>query len=328
MSEAQISTIRTESPAPALAWILLLLLGFMWGSSYFLIKRGLLAYEPEMVAGLRVVVTFLCLLPFALFSLRAAKRRHIFPLAVVGVVGTALPAILFAVAQTHIPSAVTGIMNSLTPLFTLIVAALIFKIRFGYRSVIGVLFGLAGAVMIIIAGAGVGDGGNPLYGILIVLATVAYAFSTNYMKYRLADLKPVQTMSLALMFAAPAYIVYLLLNAGELWTVTTTHPEAFSSLASIILLGSLGTAFAIVMFAKLVQMCSPVFAVSVTYLIPIVSLMWGVLDGEQISWPQILGLLTILGGVYLVNSRPLASAAATNKKSGKGLIAHVRRKVK
>ena len=303
MEETRRATATDDGPASPAAWIILIVLSLIWGSSYVLIKRGLEAYEPEMVAALRVTVTFLCLLPFGLYSLRAMRRRHIFPLALVGLLGTSLPAFLFSLAQTMISSSVAGILNSLTPLFTLIVAALMFRIRFGLRSVSGILFGLLGAVLIIGARAGVAAGGDALYGLFVVLATIAYAFSTTFIKYRLADLKPVQTMSLAMMFAAPPYIIYLLLQAGEFWTITTTSPAGLTSLTSILILGSFGTAFAIVLFARLIQMCSPLFAVSVTYTMPVVSLMWGVLDGESISVWQVAGLCTILVGVYLVNQR-------------------------
>ncbi len=321
MKGRQWAAAADDQPASPAAWAILIVLSLIWGSSYVLIKRGLEAYEPEMVAGLRVLVTFLCLLPFGLYSLKAVRRKHIFPLALVGLIGTSLPAFLFSLAQTMISSSVAGILNSMTPLFTLVVAAFLFRVRFGLRSVAGILVGLLGAVLIIGARAGVAADGNALYGLFVVLATIAYAFSTTFIKYRLADLKPVQTMSLAMMFAAPPYIIYLLVQAGDFWTITTTSPAGMSSLTAILILGSFGTAFAIVLFARLIQMCSPLFAVSVTYTMPVVSLMWGVWDGESISIWQVVGLCTILGGVYLVNQRQTKKVIKASSPSEAGVKA-------
>lgn len=282
-------------------YFLLVVLAFIWGSSFILMKKGLLHFSSIEVAGLRLTSAGLCLLPFSLAYLRQIKAKDIFPLLVVAFIGNLIPYTLFAFAQTKLESAITGMLNSLVPLFTLIVGLIIYGLKPRWVSVVGVITGLAGAVLLIVGnGKGFDDKGN-LYGILVILATICYAISVNVLKARLSHMPALATAALPLSFLAIPIGIYLLLQ-GHLSQIKYTE-EVIFSLGAIITLGIIGTAVAMILFNRLIQLASAVFASSVTYLIPIVALMWGIVDGEKIHLLQYGGMALVIVAVYLINAK-------------------------
>ncbi len=291
----------------SLAWLLLAILGLIWGSSYILIKRGLEVFEPEEVATLRMLITLCCLLPFALYHVRRVEGREWKYLLIVGILGMGLPAYLFSLAQTKLSSADTGILNSLTPLFTLLIAVLFFGFRTGAMRVVGILCGLAGALLLVLGAGKAAGGGDPFYGALVAFSTLCYAYSTNIMKYRLHRLNAIQIPSLAIMLAGPFFL--FLLPGSDIAPLLANDERAWSALGYISILAIGGTAVSVVLFTHLLRLSSPVFAASVTYIMPVIALGWGWLDGEQIGLPQYIGLSFILGGVYLANRRAIQAPA-------------------
>ncbi len=290
----------SDSPK-LLAWLLLGVLALIWGSSFILIKIGLTAFSAGEVGALRIAFASLFLLPFSLPRVRQIRRKQWFWLGVVGMFGSLIPSFLFAIAQTRIPSSVAGILNALTPLFTLIIGMVFFTQRSHIRTVTGIIIGFAGCLVLIMSGTEHGPGAINWYALFVVCATVFYGANLNIIKFRIHELTSRTITSISLLIAGPAAITYLLL-----FTPFTTHvsqPEALNPLMAVAALGIVGTAFALILFNQLVKITSPVFTSSVTYLIPMVAVFWGLLDGERLLPGHFLGLGLIICGVYLSTYR-------------------------
>lgn len=284
-----------------LAWGLLLILALIWGSSFILIKRGLDVYSAGEVGALRIISASVVLLPFAISRLKALKRKHWLLLFCVGMFGSFLPAFLFAKAQTNLPSSVAGIINALTPLFTMILGALFFTQRVNARTVLGLVIGFSGTLALILAGSGGEVKEFNFYALYVVLATIFYGANLNIIKFRIPDLTARTITSISLMIVGPAAAVYLFVFTDFIQTVRHAEGAAYS-LGAVVLLGVMGTAFALILFNQLVKITSPIFTSSVTYIIPIIAVLWGILDGEELYPGHYAGLVLIIAGVYLANS--------------------------
>jgi drug/metabolite transporter (DMT)-like permease len=217
-------------------------------------------------------------------------------IALTSVFGTFVPAFLFAIAETELDSAVTAILNSLTPLSTLLLGALVFGISFQKTQVWGVLIGLVGSLLLVFNGAMNHPNQNYYYAVLVVIASICYAINVNLIKKYLSDLTPVSiTTGNFLILILPALAI--LYSTGFYQVVEVEKVQ--HSVLFIMVLGVVGTGIANILFFKLIQISSPVFATSVTYLIPVVAFFWGLLDNEMLTPVQFLGAFIILIGVYL-----------------------------
>jgi drug/metabolite transporter (DMT)-like permease len=283
-----------------LSWIILLALVLTWGSSFILIKKGLLYFDPISLGSLRVVITFLFLLPVAVMRLRRFDKTTLLWLALSGIIGNFFPSFLFAKAQTGIDSGTAGLLNSLTPLFTIIAGFLLFRIRVRLIQVAGVVIGLSGAVGLMRISGGNSFSFNIYYASFIMLATVFYAINVNLIKARLAHVDILSIASIAFFMAGLPGIVVLFGFSNFIQQVAS-NPQWYIGFSYIALLAVVGTGLAMIAFNKLIKMTSPVFASSVTYLIPLVAMLWGVADDEIFSFQHLLWIALILGGVVLVN---------------------------
>jgi drug/metabolite transporter (DMT)-like permease len=283
-----------------LSWIILLGLVLTWGSSFILIKKGLLYFDPIALGSLRVVLTFVFLLPVALLRLRNFDKTTLLWLALSGLIGNFFPSFLFAKAQTGIDSASAGLLNSLTPLFTIIAGFLLFRIRVRLIQVVGVLIGLSGAVGLMHISGGKSFSFNIYYASFIMLATIFYAINVNLIKARLSHVDPLSIAAIAFFMAGLPGIVVLFGFSGFAQQVAA-NPQWHIGFFYIAILAVVGTGLAMIAFNKLIKMTSPVFASSVTYMIPLVALLWGVADKEIFSLRHFLWIALILGGVVLVN---------------------------
>jgi drug/metabolite transporter (DMT)-like permease len=286
------------------AVLIFVFLAFVWGSSFILMKRGLLAFTPLQVGALRIVLAFLFMAAISWKSIRLLTRDNLKPLLVVGLLGNGFPYLLFPLAVSKIDSALAGILNALVPLFTLLVGILFFSSRLRVLQVIGVLTGLAGAVYLLLPSYGQGGGTHLLFAALPIVASMMYAFSINTLKAYLAEMKSVPLTFLALMLAAIPCVFYLIFS--DFGYRLTTHPAALESLGYIAILGVVGSALAIILFNYLIKISSALLSASVTYLIPVVAIFWGWLDDEPIGWAHLIGVGLILMGIYLVNKKPKA----------------------
>lgn len=281
-------------------WITLSLLALTWGSSFILMKKGLLFFSPEEVAGFRIAAAMTVLLPFSLPNLKVLKGNFL-PLLASGLFGNGIPAFLFAIAQTEIPSSLSGILNSLTSLFTLVIGIFLFRAAAVRFQIIGVLIALVGALGLIGFSNLLEFGVYGQYATLVVIAAGCYGVAVNIIKYYLHDVRPTHITSLSFLLTGPWVLIYLLFFTPFISTIRSS-PEAWEGVLYISILGVIGTAIAVVIFNRLIKETTAVFASSVTYLIPIVAVAWGLLDGEEITLGQIGYMALILTGIFLINS--------------------------
>jgi drug/metabolite transporter (DMT)-like permease len=299
-------------------WTVLITLAFVWGSSFILMKRGLESFSNTQVASLRLLIACLFLIPFGFPHIKLLLGKKAPFIIAVGVLGNGIPAFLFTKAQMGLSSALTGMLNSLTPLFTLLLGVAVFHMKIKFHNVLGIFIGLLGAAGLIYANTGANLFGDFKYASFVVLATVLYAFSVNIIKRHLAEVPSVQIASLAFMFVGPFAGIYLFAFT-DFTEVFKQAPKAWSSLGYISVLAVMGSALSVIVFNMLIKKTSAIFAASVTYIIPVFAMLWGIFDGETITFNQILFIGVILAGVYLVNKRELKLFYKGNKKESMNL---------
>jgi len=282
-------------------WVYLFILSLIWGSSFILIKKGLVGLTDYQLGSLRIVLTSLLLFSVGFKSIKQIQKKHWLWIAISGFVSSFFPPFLFAMAQNYIDSGVASILNSLTPLATVIVGVFMFRILSTKRQIVGVFIGLAGTLLLILAGAEVHNSQNYLYSSLIIIATIGYALNVNIIKKHLTDISAlaVTTGNFLFIFFPALVILYY---TGFFETILQSREMQISAIY-VGILSLFGTAIAKVLFNKMIQISSPVFASSVTYTMPIVAVLWGVFDGEQFGILQIVAAAIILFGVYLSNRR-------------------------
>ena len=279
-----------------LKWILLVALALVWGSSFILIKRGLVGLNPFQLGSLRIVFAALFLAIIGLKSITTIPSYKWKYIGLTSLFGTFLPVYLFSIAQTEIDSSISSILNSLTPLNTLILGVLVFGLQLKRTQVIAVIIGLIGSALLILNGALNHPEQNYFYAILVIIASLSYALNVHLIKKYLSDLSPLSiTTGNFMMLFFPAMIVLYFSGFFDV-----IHEEKVQhSILFILVLGVVGTGIANIIFFKLIQMSTPVFATTVTYLIPVVAFFWGMLDNEMLTPVQFLGAFIVLIGVYL-----------------------------
>jgi drug/metabolite transporter (DMT)-like permease len=297
MANAQRLKIRWTG-GEAVDWLLLIVLAIIWGSSYVLIKKAILTYKPIEVAQLRMLLSGVFLLPFFPRAIKRVPRSKIPAIAVVGLVGSGIPAFLYPVAQQKIDSAVMGIINSTVPLFTFLIGLAFFKLIFNRIKALGIAIGLAGAMVLVFVRSDGGFSADYAFALLGIAATICYGLSTNIIKSRLNEIDSLSLTSVVYLITAVVAMVSFSFNGASVIEATGSQPIGF---LYMVLLSLLGTAVAMILFNRLVQRTDALFAATVTYLMPIVSIFWGVIDGEQLGWWVFLGMFLILAGVFITN---------------------------
>ena len=282
-------------------WVYLIVLSIIWGTSFILIKKSLLGFTPLQVGGLRILFASLLLFLLGFRSLRTLKKSDWKWVVIAGLCSSFFPPFFFALAQTEISSGITSILNSVSPLFTTLVGIALFGLALKGRQILGVFIGLLGTVVLIAAGMKNNVNQNYWYSFFIIFSALGYSFNINIIKKHLSHLSSlaVTTASFGVAFF-PALILLIYSGVFSHFVENVAMQKAVWYLFA---LAFLGTALANILFNKLIKLSSPVFAASVTYLIPLVAVLWGFLDGERISLVQLLGGLIILFGVWLVNRK-------------------------
>jgi drug/metabolite transporter (DMT)-like permease len=281
---------------------LLLILSLIWGTSFILIKHGLKVFSPEVVGALRITAAAVFLLPLAIPRFREVKTGDTQTLFISGLIGVFIPAFLFAIAQTQLNSSLAGILNTLSPLWTVIIGALFFGQRFRGFVVIGIVVSFIGAVLLALSRSSGSITGFNLYALLIVVACAFYGTNVNWIKFKIHDLGSITITSVSIVMMGPLAAIYLFAFT-DFVEVMKSAPGAWVSFGYIALLALMSTAVANLLFYKLLRITTPIFAASVTYIMPVVAVMWGVIDGEQLLPGHFLGMALILGGVYLANKK-------------------------
>ena len=283
-------------------WFYLIVLSLIWGISYILIKKGLVGLTPLQLGSVRILMTTVILAIFGWKQLKKIPLSSWKWIVFTGFFGTFFPSYLFAFAETVIDSSVAAVLNGMTPLFTLILGIVVFKSELKWSKTLGVLIGFGGTLILVSNEFSIKSGSDSWYALLVVIAAFCYSINVNVIKYKLQG---VSALGIALgnflAILIPALVVLFISNFS--WTSVITDPTVSTSLGYIFVLAFFGTALAKVMFNELVSISTPVFSISITYLLPIVAIGWGILDGETFSLIQWVGCAFILVGVYLVTEK-------------------------
>jgi len=279
-------------------WMVFILLAFLWGASFILIKKGLVHFRPVEVGALRIGLSALAFIPVFLVSRVPFPRKDLLPVAVIALTGNGLPAFLYAVAQTRLGSGVTGVLNSLTPTFALLFGVLFFGIRLRRFHILGLFFGCAGLTTLVLSEQ---DWRVSSYVILVIVATGCYGLSANIVKRYAQHIPPVALTATG--FFLMGLVVWPLLLLGGTGT-RILQPEAWSvSMPALLVLALVCTVFANVLFYWLIQQTSVVFGSAIAYAIPCMALVWGSLDGERITWVHLAGFGLIIAAVYTLRRK-------------------------
>ena len=285
-----------------LKWVYLVVLSLIWGSSFILIKKGLIGLSPLQLGALRIIFSTIVLLLIGWKSLKAIKKQEWKWILISGILGTGIPVFLFAFAETEIDSAIAAILNSSVPLLAFVIGLIAFGTKYVKNQLLGVILGLAGSAALILIGSSINPDQNYYYALLVILAAFLYGINVNIIKKYLQN---VSAMGIAtgnfVFIVIPAIII--LFTTGFQDLAFATDVELQEAIGYVIILSIAGTAAAKIMFNKLVQISDPVFASSVTYIMPIISVSWGLLDGEKFTFWQFLAAFVIILGVYLGNRK-------------------------
>ena len=282
----------------------LCVLGIIWGSSFILMKKALTTYSPIEITLYRIFIVFLVFFPLGIKSFFKIKKKTGLILLLSAVIGSVIPYFLFIKAQTKIDSSLNGILNSITPLFTLLFGVILFKQKTNFKAVIGVLVGLIGAIsLIFLSKRNDVLSSSILYAIFPVIGSACYALNINIIKTYLQDIPALKITSWSFIFIGPIAGFLLFFQTDFANNFLNNDPN-YLNFICINILGVLGSGLAFWVFNLLIKETSSVFASSVTYLIPIVAIFWGVIDGEVFGIVQFYLCLVIFCGIYLIKSKP------------------------
>jgi drug/metabolite transporter (DMT)-like permease len=280
-------------------WLILVFLSLIWGSSFILIKRGLDAFNGYQVGAIRIAITFLFLLPFAIPKLKSINKQDWKYIIQVNFIGNGIPAILYGVAQTKIESSVAGILNALTPLFALLISVFFFKAKLKLFNTLGVILGLIGAIGILSVG-GIHDFNDKIcYAMLIIIATIFYAYNINLIKMKLQNMNTLTIASTAFFIIGIPAIIYLF--STDFIHVLKTNNKAIISLEYLAILSIFGSGLALIAYYYLLKITNVIYTSSVTYIIPVIAILWGIADYEKFSLLHLVYIFIILIGIFLTN---------------------------
>lgn len=289
-------------------WFLLLFLSLIWGSSFVLMKIGMYSpsgtpvFNSNQVATLRILLSSIVLIPFGIVALkRNSIKKDLAYFIIVALCGNIIPAFLFTYAETGISSGFAGMLNSMTPIFTIFIGFGFFKIKLSWMQITGSIIGSIGVVLLLYFGKTISLNGDWAHIIAVVGATLCYAISLSVIRYKLSHYKSIDIASIAFMLLLiPCMFLFI---QEKTWVVFESNQYAMDSFIAISILGIIGTAFALFLFNHIIKNTSALFASSVTYFIPIVAVTIGFIYGELISFEQIISMFIVLAGVFIANFR-------------------------
>lgn len=284
-----------------LNWFIFILLSVIWGSSFIMMKEGLLHLSAFQLASLRIVFSGIVLLPAAIKHFKTVPKNKLLIIFLSGILGSLLPAYLFCVAELGIDSALAGTLNSLTPIFVIITGAIFFNSKTAGKKILGICVAFVGSLLLLFSKGQLHDNQNMLYVSFVIMATICYGFNVNMVYKYLQNIGSLQIASVALVFnAIPALIVLYFTGYFDL---PLSNSAILYSTGHAALLGIFATAIASIIFYVLVKRAGAVFATMVTYGIPVIANFWGLIYGEEVGWKQFGCLLLILIGVYMANRK-------------------------
>jgi len=278
-------------------WLILAVLSVIWGTSYILMKKGLESFSTLQIGSLRMLIASVCLAPVAFRHLSKLNRDNILSVTIIGFFGSGIPAFLFPLAQTRISSSLAGMLNSLSPVFTLIIGIMFYGRKAIKSQIAGVFLGLIGALGLLYSGPFTLN----YFGLFVVLATLLYGISSNEVS-RVQGINGLQITSLAFLVLAP-FAAVLFISTDYQAAFQTEH--CLRNFGFIVILSVFGSAVSLALFYLLIRETSPVFASMVTYFIPIIATIWGFTDNEHFTYSMMVSVIVIFAGVYLINRRAI-----------------------
>jgi drug/metabolite transporter (DMT)-like permease len=286
-----------------ISWIILIALSLVWGSSFILMKQGLRAFSSDEVAGLRITIASAFMFPFLIGHYKIDLKKNLKGLLLMGVFGNLIPAFLFTKAETQISSSLTGMLNALTPMFTIMIGMIAFNHKITRPQIVGVLVGLVGAIALVALGDTKENDQtkNIMYCLLVAAATLCYAISVNGIKAYLGHLNSLTATVWSFSLIGPVAAIYLF-GFTDVVAHAQNNPEGLRSLGYVSILAIVGSALSVVIYNTLIKLSGTVFAASCTYLIPIVAIGWGLFDDEAINLWQVLAVIVIIAGIWMINS--------------------------
>jgi drug/metabolite transporter (DMT)-like permease len=288
-------------------WLIFVVLCLIWGSSFELMKLALFEdhdvnkpiLSPFHLAALRMLSAGVVMLPFAIKALKLIPKPVLKFAVLSGLLGSFFPAFLFALAETKIGGGIAGGLNSLTPLFVIIVGSLFYNLQTSERKIMGVLVGLVGSFLFVYAQVKGQAVTNSLYIFYAILATIFYGFNVNTVMKKLTGVSSTHIAAIA--FSSLIIPSFLILFSTNFFSLPLGNEKYLLATISSCVLGIVGTAIASILFYILMKRAGGIFASTVTYGIPFVALGWGVLHHEGITLLHIIGLIVILAGVFIAN---------------------------
>ena len=286
-------------------WFYLAILSLIWGSSFILIKKGLVGLNSVQLASLRMIFAASVIYIYSYNSIKKIPKKSWKWIVITAYLGTFFPVYLISYGQTEIESGLASIITTVTPINTLIIGIIFFSLTFSIKQLLGLFIGLVGAVLLLYEASETNLNSNIYFSFFIYLTTVGYAASVNLIKKYLTNIPPeAVTAGIFLSISPPAIIV---LYFSDFTDLNFQDPLILKSIFFVLVLGVFGSAIAQTLFNKFVKISSPIFASAVTYTMPVVAIFWALVDGEILSIMQFFATAIILIGVYLVNKRKQTS---------------------
>ncbi|MEP6648025.1 MAG: DMT family transporter [Saprospiraceae bacterium] len=279
-------------------WIVFVFLAFVWGGSFILIKKGLIHFSPVQVGAMRIALSAIAFIPIFLISKIPFPKGKVLLVTLVVLTGNGVPAFMFAIAETRLGSAVTGVLNSLTPIFALLVGVLLFKTKLRRHHLLGLFLGCLGITILMV---GERDWHVSSYVFYVVFGTMCYGMSANLVKRYCQDIHPIALTAVG--FFSLGCIAAVILWLTGAFTIMAKAETWNSSMPALILLALVCTVLANLLFYSLIQKTSAIFGSAIAYAIPCMALVWGSVDGEVITWYQLAGFGFIIGAVYTLRKK-------------------------
>ena len=290
-------------------WFLLLFISITWGSSFILIKKSLLVFTPYEIGAIRVLGSGLILAAIGIPALLKMGKNNFFWVIIAGFFGNFLPMFLFPIAQTQVSSSLAGILDSLVPIFILAFGFLLFGIKSKITQVIGAIIGFIGAASLIFFSEGNSENSQFGYAMLIILGGASYAVNSLIVKEKLPELNAVKlTAAVYSFWAIPSGIILYYTGMIQNFEMQPTYIEPLIYMSFLTIFG---TAIAMLLYFKLIQKTSAVFASISSYLLPVVAIIWGILDGEEFTLWYIVGGALISIGIYLIREKKALTISTT-----------------
>jgi drug/metabolite transporter (DMT)-like permease len=280
------------------SWALFVLLALVWGSSFILMKKSSEQLTGWQIGSTRIFAAGVIFMPFAVFHVRKIPFKKLHLVVLSGFLGNLFPAFLFGIAAEKIESSLSGILNSLTPLWVIVIGILFFKMRIRRAQIGGVLIGFAGLLLLNLTKGKIAI--NDISAtLLILLATLMYGFNVNLVGQYLKGLNGIHVATVSM--SVIGLVAGLVMWDHNVFELIRYDGEARPAILIAVLLGIVGSAMATALFYVLIQKSGTLFASLVTYAMPFVALGWGLLANETITFVQVGCLGLILVGVFIAN---------------------------